>query len=118
MAEGFARALAPPDTAVYSAGTEPAGLDPLAVKVMAEVNVDIRRQFSKGLAEVPIEKVDLVVTLCGEGTESCPALHGNVRRLHWPIEDPSQVQGGEEERLRAYRLARSKILRLVSELFG
>jgi arsenate reductase len=118
MAEGFARVLAAPDTAIYSAGTEPTGLDPLAVKVMAEVNVDIGRQFSKGLGEVPTDKVDTVVTLCGESSESCPSVPASARRLHWPIEDPSKVQGGKEDRLRAYRSARSKILRLVSELFG
>jgi arsenate reductase len=117
MAEGFARILAPTGTTIFSAGSEPDRLDPMAVRVMAELNVDISKQFPKGLGEVPTHKVDTVVTLCGEASELCPALPSSARRLHWPVEDPSKVSGTEQERLRAYRQTRKRILNLVCEMF-
>ena len=90
----------------------------MAVKVMAELGVDISKQFPKGLSEVPGHKVDTVITLCGASQASCPSVPLNARRLHWPIEDPSTLSAPEEKRLRAYRSARNWILKLVSELFG
>ena len=65
MAEGFARKLATQGIQIYSAGTEPKTVHRLAIKVMREVGIDISAQRSKGLEEVPLEKIDLVVTLCG-----------------------------------------------------
>ena len=118
MAEGFARALAPIGTAIFSAGSEPGNLDQMAVKVMAELGVDISKQFPKGLGEVPSQKVDTVVTLCDASQASCPSVPLNARRLHWPVADPSLLSGPEDEMLRAYRTTRNWILKLVSELFG
>lgn len=117
MAEGFARILSPPGTVIFSAGTRPGRLDQLAVKVMAELGVDISRQFPKGLGEVPTSQVDTVITLCEESQKSCPAVPLNARRLHWPVPDPSKMPGTEMERIQAYRRVRNQILKLVSELF-
>ena len=70
IAEGLARRLAPRGTSVYSAGSEPGTINPLAVRALAEVGVDASAQQSKGLDAIPLDEIDLVVTLCAE--EVCP----------------------------------------------
>src|SRR5918992_2647815 len=71
MAEGFARVLATNGRRIYSAGTHPQAIHPLAVKVMKEVGVDISHQYSKSVEQVPIREVDLVITLCADAAEAC-----------------------------------------------
>ena len=93
IAEGLARKLAPPDVRVYSAGSEPGTVHPLAVQVLAEAGVDARGQHSKGLDRVPVYEIDLVVTLCAE--EVCPLFPRAARRLHWPLDDPAKAVGTE-----------------------
>src|SRR5512136_158977 len=81
MAEGWARALKGDVIKAYSAGTEPHGLDPRAVKVMAEAGVDISGQRSKNVAELTSVAFDCVVTLCGHANEACPAWLGRKTRV-------------------------------------
>lgn len=118
MAEAFARKLAPQGVQIYSAGTQPKGIHPLAVKVMKEIGVDISGQRSKGLGEVPLERIDLVVTLCGEAAESCPAFPKKIDRIHWPVPDPALAQGDEAPVLKAFREARDEIRGQVENLFS
>jgi arsenate reductase len=118
MAEGFARRLAPAGVRVYSAGTEPKAVHPLAIQVMREAEIDISAQRSKGLAAIPIENIDLVVTLCGEAAESCPTLPGKTDRLHWPLPDPASAAGDEEAVLRIFRQVRDEIHERVEKLFS
>ncbi len=118
MAEGFARSLAAKETKIYSAGTEPKRVHPLAIKVMKEVGVDISDQRSKGLEAIPLEKIDLVVTLCGEAAESCPTLPKTTEHLHWPIPDPALALGSEEEVLKTFREVRDEIRAQVERLFS
>ncbi|MBI3001272.1 MAG: PAS domain-containing protein [Deltaproteobacteria bacterium] len=118
MAEGFARPLAPEGMSVYSAGTAPKQVNPLAIQVMKEVGVDISRQRSKGIEEIPMEQIDLVATLCGEATESCPTLPPNTRHLHWPLPDPALAAGTNEEILQAFRQVRDEIRARVESLFA
>ncbi len=80
MAEGLARALAPPGFRFWSAGSEPGTLHPLAVAALAEIGVDISSHRAKGLAQVPLDRADTIVTLCAE--EVYPVVPGRVRRLH------------------------------------
>jgi len=115
MAEAFARALAPGGVTVMSAGTEPTGVHPRAVEVMKEAGIDLVEQRSKHLREVPWAECDTVVTLCGEAAETCPALPGNVRRVHWPLPDPSAVQGSKQ--LGAFRDVRDEIRWRVASLW-
>ena len=91
IAEGLGRRLAPPGVDVFSAGSAPSRVRPQAVAVMAEVGIDISDQWSKGLDDVPMDRVDLVVTLCAE--EQCPILPGDVRVLRWPLADPGASEG-------------------------
>lgn len=116
MAEGLARRLAPPGTTVYSAGSEPSSVNPLAVRAMAEIGIDISGQRSKSVDEIPVDRVDVVVTLCAE--EVCPVFPGSVRRLHWPIDDPARAGGSDAERLEAFRRARDEIGRRLEEGLG
>lgn len=116
MAEGFARAAAPPDMAVYSAGSAPTSLNPYAVRVMKEVGIDIAGHRAKSIDEVPCTDIGTVVTLCAE--EGCPVFPGDVCRLHWPFEDPAAVVGSEAECLEAFRRVRDDIRGSVEQFFG
>jgi arsenate reductase len=115
MAEAFARAVAPGGVTVMSAGTEPTGVHPRAAEVMKEIGIDLAAQRSKHLREVPWAECDTVVTLCGEAEESCPVLPGDVRRMHWPLPDPSAVQG--DGQLEAFRQVRDEIRWRIASLW-
>jgi arsenate reductase len=115
IAEGLARRLAPPGTRIYSAGSEPGVINPLAARVLAEVGVDASDQHSKGLDAVPLDEIDLVVTLCAE--EVCPLFPRPVRREHWPLPDPARVAGDEAARLAAFRAVRDELARRIPGLF-
>ena len=116
MAEGLARALAPPGYSFLSAGSQPGVLNPLAVAALAEAGIDISRHRAKSLAEIPLTQVDVIVTLCAE--EVCPVVPGSVRRLHWPLPDPARVQGSDQARLTAFREARDRLKELLPRLWG
>lgn len=117
MAEGWARKLAPTGVEVWSAGTRPAGVNPLAVEVMQERGVDISGQRSKSLSEVPAE-ADYVITLCAEADAECPHLRARRERLAWHLPDPAQAGGSEEEEREAFRTARDRIEGLLRQLFA
>ena len=110
MAEGWARHLKGDVIEAYSAGIEKHGLNPLAVKVMAEAGVDISGQRSKTVDELPVQQFDYVVTLCGHANETCPYFPG--RKIHRGFDDPPQLAAGattEEEVLNHYRRVRDEI---------
>lgn len=110
MAEGLARQFFP-NAEVESAGSHPGHLNPMAVKVMKEVGIDISNHFSKSTAELAPEflaNLDYVITLCAE--EVCPVLPSRAQRLHWPLPDPATKETlSDEERLRRFRVARDAI---------
>jgi len=112
MAEGFARALLGPAVTAFSAGLTPKGLDPRAVTVMAEAGVDIAGQRSKSITALPDVPFDVVVTLCGEGGETCPYVPGAGRRIHAGFDDPPALAAkaaSEEAALEPYRRVRDAI---------
>lgn len=115
MAEGFARFIGPSNLAYYSAGSEPSAINPFAVKAMKEVGIDISEYRSKSLDDVPIERISTIVTLCSD--ESCPVLPAGVHHLAWPLPDPTDVSGGDDEMLLSFRRVRDQIRELVSRLF-
>ena len=115
MAEGIARALAPPGVRISSAGSAPSKLNPLAVKALDEIGIDIRRQYSKSVDDVPADGVDAVVTLCAE--EVCPVFPGKAMRLHWGLPDPVSAAKPEEEQLRSFREVRDELRRRLGRLF-
>ncbi len=115
MAEGIARSLAPADVKISSAGSQPSGLDPLAVRALAEIGIDISGHRSKSVNELPPGDVDVVVTLCAE--EVCPAWLGTGARLHWALPDPARAAGDEETRLDAFRRVRDELRRRLELVF-
>lgn len=114
MAEGIARSLARPDISVWSAGSRPTSVRAEAIAVLGEIGIDISSHRSKAVAEIPVNEVDTVVTLCGE--EECPVFLGNATRLHWGLPDPAAVAGSEAERLEAFRRVREDLRALLKEL--
>lgn len=118
MAEGFARKLAPQDWQIASAGIEQHGLNPLAVKVMAERGVDISQQRSKLIDQDYLQHSDLVVTLCGDARDKCPMTPPTVAKQHWPLRDPAQATGTEEDVLAVFRQVRDEIEDRVKRLIA
>jgi arsenate reductase len=116
IAEAIARELAPPGVEVFSAGSRPSRMNPLAVSVLAEIGLDASGQRSKSVEEIPPGRVGTIVTLCAE--EVCPAWLGEAHRLHWPLPDPAAVEGSDEQRLEAFRRVRDAIRSRVLELFA
>jgi arsenate reductase len=109
MAEGLLRHLAGDRFEAHSAGTEATHVRPLAVRAMEEVGVDISGQESKTLDRYLEEPFDYVITVCDDANEACPLFPGAKNRLHWSFEDPSRVDGSEEERLAVFRSVRDRI---------
>lgn len=116
MAEGFARQLAPQDWQIASAGIEQHGLNPLAVKVMAERGIDISRQQSKLIDNDYLQHSDMVVTLCGDARDKCPMTPPTVAKRHWPLPDPAQATGDEDAVLAVFRQVRDEIEVRVKQL--
>jgi arsenate reductase len=109
MAEGFAKKMLSKDLKIFSAGIEPKRIHPMAIKVMQEVGIDISKQESKNISEIPLDKINIVITLCGDAAENCPVFPGKVERIHWEIEGPAKAQGSDKEIAIVFRKVRDKI---------
>jgi arsenate reductase len=119
MAEGWARHLKGETIEPYSTGIEKHGLNPLAVRVMAEAGVDISTQQSKLIDELPAIPFDYVITLCDNAHETCPYFPGRI--IHRGFPDPPQLAqeaSSEEAILHAYRSVRDSIRDFVASLPG
>ena len=119
MAEGWARHLKGDRIEAFSAGVDPKGIDPLAVRVMAEAGVDISGQGSTHVDEVSQVAFDYVVTVCGHAHENCPVFPGRTRVVHVGFDDPPRLAEGareERERLVPYRRVRDEIRAFVETL--
>ena len=119
MAEGWARRLKGDYIDAYSAGIETHGLNPLAVKVMAEAGVDISRHRSKNVSELMDVPFDYVVTVCGNAHETCPVFPGKGKVVHVGFDDPPKLAKdakSEEEALTHYRRVRDEIRAFVERL--
>lgn len=119
MAEAWARSLAGDLIEPFSAGIEKHGLDPRAVRVMAEVGVDVSSQYSKTIDELGGEEFDYVITVCDHAKESCPLFPGRAKVLHAGFEDPPMLaadEESEEDKLEHYRRVRDEIRAWVENL--
>lgn len=116
MAEGFAKKILGDQWRVASAGIETHGLNPRAVQVMAEKQIDISKNNSKLIDLQYLNTSDLVVTLCGDARDRCPVTPATVRKLHWPLPDPAQAQGSETEILQVFRNVRDEIEQRIKQL--
>ena len=109
MAEGLLRRLAGDHFDVFSAGSKPSIVNPLAIAAMDERGIDIRSQRSKHLNEYLAQPFDYVLTVCDNAAETCPLFPGPARRIHWSFPDPAAVDGTEAERLASFRQVRDAI---------
>ncbi len=118
MAEGWLRHLGGGRIEVDSAGTEPKGVHPLAVRVMAEVGIDISGHTSDQVDTCLGEDYDLVVTVCDTARESCPVFPGAKRLLHRAFEDPDYPWKSEKELAGVFRRVRDEIGSFCRALVG
>ena len=112
MAEGLCRHLHEAGIDAYSAGIEKHGLNPLAVRAMAEIGIDISAHASKTLDDLSGIDFDYVVTVCGHADETCPIFPGATRKIHRGFDDPPRLAAGaasEEAALAHYRRVRDDI---------
>lgn len=103
MAEAILRARVNDQLEVFSAGIEPAGVHPLAIRAMAEMDLDISRHRSKSLEEFRGHDFDYIITVCDRAREACPAFPGDPVLIHWSFPDPVAVAGSEVERFRHFQ---------------
>ena len=121
MAEGWARALKSDQIEPYSAGIETHGLNPNAVKVMAEASVDISKHRSKHVDDLKDVAFDFVVTVCGHANENCPIFPRKAKVVHVGFDDPPKLArnaASPEEALGHYRRVRDEIRHFVERLPG
>ncbi len=123
MAEGWTRAIKGDVIEAYSTGIETHGLNPNAVKVMAEAGVDISAHKSQNIAEFADIDLDVVVTVCGHAHETCPMFPGTAKVIHVGFDDPPSIAkelaakgASEEEQLDCYRNVRDEIRAFVEKL--
>lgn len=119
MAEGWTRHLRGDIIEPYSAGIETHGLNPNAVKVMAEAGVDISQHESKHVDQFADIQFDYVITVCGHADENCPFFPGRTKVIHHGFDDPpklAQDAKSEEEALGHYRRVRDEIRAFVETL--
>ncbi len=116
MAEGIARSLAPPGVTIESAGSKPSRVNPLAVRALDELGIDLRSHRSKGVETIAPEGVEAVITLCAE--EVCPVFLGKAHRVHWGLPDPAGAGRTEEEQLQAFRNVRDELRRRLAVVFA
>jgi arsenate reductase len=117
MAEGLLRALAGDRYEVYSAGTEPRGVHPLAIRVMQEIGIDLSTHRSKSVEAYREIPMDYVVTVCDHAREHCPYVPARRQNLHQSFPDPSAVEGDAEVRLEAFRRVRDQIRSWLEQTF-
>jgi arsenate reductase len=135
MAEGLLRHLYGEKYEVFSAGASPTQLNPFAIKVMAELGIDISKQTSKSIEEFRNKEIDLVVSVCGSSAKlmcslcSSPIILGRPeiinntiprakRYLHHGFNDPSEVDGSDEEKTKAFQRTRDDIKQWIIDKFA
>ncbi len=113
LAEGILRSYAGDLFDVHSAGSKPTGtVHPLAIKVMKEIDIEISHHTSKHMNEFLNQKIDIVITVCGNADQACPTFPGQLSRHHYGFDDPAHATGTEEEILTVFRRVRDEIRRI------
>lgn len=117
MAEGLLRKMAGERFDVLSAGTNPVGVNPLAIEAMQEIGIDISKHRSKNVKEFLGQPIEYVITVCDRAKESCPIFPGTYKFLSWSLDDPAALTGTKEEKLQAFRHIRDEISRNIERQF-
>ena len=118
MAEGFLRTLYGNRFDAYSAGTHPSRVNPYAIEVMKEKNIDLSNHTSKSIDRFRETEFDCVVTVCDGAKETCPVFPNGKEFLHKRFEDPTQGTGDEVEKRAFFRRVRDEINSWIVETFG
>ena len=118
MAEGLVNAFYGDRLEAHSAGTEPSRVNPLAIRVMAEIGIDISGHHSKGVEEFLDQDLEYVVTVCDHANETCPFFPGGKERIHRGFQDPAAAEGSEDEKLAVFRRVRDEIRHWLEETFA
>jgi len=113
MAEALARKAFGLEVEVASAGSRPSFVHPVAIEVLAELDIDHSKATSKGVDDVDWNGVDFVITLCED--EVCPLHIGSAKKLHWPFPDPAGSLGTHTEKLTSFRTVRDQIAARLEE---
>jgi arsenate reductase len=109
MAEGLLKHIVKDEYEVFSAGTKPSIVRPEAIKVLAEIGIDISANRSKSIDEFAGEEIDYVLTVCDNARESCPYFPSKTKLAHHSFADPATIEGDEETRLDAFRRVRDEL---------
>ncbi|TMB67594.1 MAG: arsenate reductase ArsC [Chloroflexi bacterium] len=116
MAEGLLRHLAGDRFEVYSAGTIPSGISEYTIEAMREIGIDVSGQRSKSVDEFAGQEFDFVITVCDSARQVCPIFPREGQRLHWDVEDPSDIETRGIPLADAFRMARDELRKRI-ELF-
>jgi arsenate reductase len=117
MGEGYLRARYGNRYEVFSAGTEPLPVSPYAVRVMAEIGVDISGHESKSLSQFIGEEMDIVVTVCDRAQKICPVFPWAKRTIHHGFPDPESLRGSDEDILAGFRAIRDDLVQWIDTEF-
>lgn len=109
MAEGLLKHICQGKYEVYSAGTKPSIVRPEAIKVLAEIGINISENRSKSADEFADKEIDYVLTVCDNAKENCPYFPAKTKIIHCAFEDPADVRGDEETRVEGFRKIRDEI---------
>jgi arsenate reductase len=109
MAEGLVNHDLAGQVQAFSAGIRPSRVNPTAVRVMAEIGIDISHHRSKSVDDLAGEQFDLVITVCDQAREQCPFFPGTTETLHISFPDPAKATGTEEEIMAAFRRVRDDL---------
>jgi arsenate reductase len=118
MAEGLLRHLGGRRFLVFSAGTRPTTLHPLAVVAVGEVGIDINGQHSKDVSKYAGSPFDYVITVCDQAQEECPVFPAAGHQLHWSLPDPAATEGNETARLAAFRRVRDDLAGYIRQFIS
>jgi arsenate reductase len=109
IAEALLRDFGGGDFETFSAGTEPKGVSPFAVRVLDEIGIDWSGAQSKSVMDFVGRPFDYVITVCDRARQTCPVFPGNHNTLHWGLDDPAEVEGTDERKLEAFRHTRIEV---------
>lgn len=103
IAEALLKRFGGPDFEVYSAGTQPKGVNPYTLRVLGEIGIDWSKAESKPMDDFIGRQFDYVITVCDRARATCPVFPGSYNSMHWGLEDPAEVVGSDDEKLKAFR---------------
>ncbi len=114
MAEGLLRLSGRDAVEAFSAGIDPKPVHPLAIRTMADIDIDISRHRSKGLEEFLDQDFDFVISVCARAAEQCPTWPRSREQIRWHFDDPVEASGTEEHKLAVFRRVRNEIRQRIS----